>query len=346
MLHANKNALSRCSKSFCSVWGAGMPSIVRFWLKTSRGILFALGLFGPLLSLSGCQKSDQTREQASAVPAIFPTPDAAATAIFEVAKSGDLKRVYSIFGEENRDYLVSSDPAEAAASLRTFADDFQQMHRWTKMTDGGLMLEIGAVNYPFPLPLRKNPDGRWSFDTAAGRREILARRIGDNELNAIQVLETMADAQAEYFSQVHDGSKVRQYAQKFYSDAGKHNGLYWQPAGNEPDSPLGPLAAQAAAEGHPGQTNPATPFHGYFYRILTRQGGHAKDGAKDYIVGGNMTRGFSFLAYPAEYRKTGVMTFLINQDGVIYQCDLGDHTADFAKQLDAFDPDDSWQPVQ
>jgi hypothetical protein len=156
----------------------------------------------------------------------------------------------------------------------------------------------------------------------------------------------MATAQAEYFSQGRDGSKIRQYAQKFWSDPGKQNGLYWKATESEQASPLGPLAAQASAEHHPGETSPATPFHGYFYRILIKQGEHAKGGAKDYLVNGNMTRGFSFLAYPAEYRKSGVMTFLINQDGVTYQCDLGDNTAELAQQLDSFNPDESWQPVQ
>ena len=333
MLNRNKSVLSTYRNRFCPVRGSGMLS-------------FALTIFTALLCSSGCQKKDQLKEQTAAGSAIFANPDAAATAIFEAAQSGDLKRVYSIFGEETREYLVSADATMAAASLQTFAEDYQQMHRWSKLTDGGLVLKIGVENYAFPFPLRKNSAGQWSFDTGAGRKEILARRIGDNELFTLQVLETMATAQTEYFSQPRDGSKVRQYAQKFWSDPGKHNGLYWKPAESDPESPLGPLAAQASAEHHPGETNPATPFHGYFYRILVKQGEHAKGGAKDYIVNGNMTRGFSFLAYPSEYRKSGVMTFLINQDGVTYQCDLGDNTAELAQQLDSFNPDDSWQPVQ
>jgi hypothetical protein len=323
-----------------------MQSFARLCAKTNRENLIALAILGVLFCMGGCQKKDQLKERATAGPAVFATPDAAAAAIFEAAKSSDINRVYAIFGEEARDYLVPADTTAAAASLQTFAEDYQQMHRWTKLTDGGLTLEIGAENYSFPFPLRKSPAGQWTFDTGAGRREILARRIGDNELYTLQVLEVMATAQTEYFSQPRDGSKVRQYAQKFWSDPGKHNGLYWKPAENEPESPLGPLAAQASAEHHPGETSPATPFHGYFYRILVKQGEHAKGGAKDYIVGGNMTRGFCFLAYPAEYRKSGVMTFLVNQDGVTYQCDLGDNTAELAQQLDSFNPDDSWQPVE
>jgi hypothetical protein len=323
-----------------------MQSFARLWTNINRGTLVAVLMLATLFSMGGCQKSDQPKEHPAAGSAVFATPDAAATAIFEAAKSGDLNRVYSIFGEETRDYLVPADAAAAAASLQTFADDYQQMHRWTKLTDGGLTLEIGVESYAFPFPLRKNSAGQWAFDAGAGRKEIQARRIGDNELYTLQVLETMTTAQTEYFSQPRDGGKIRQYAQKFWSDPGKHNGLYWKPAENELESPLGPLAAQAAAEGYPGQAAPATPFHGYFYRILTKQGTHAKGGVKDYITNGSMTRGFSFLAYPAEYRKSGVMTFLINQDGVIYQCDLGDHTNELAQQLDSFNPDESWQHVQ
>src|SRR5208337_237797 len=346
MLNSNTHEGFVPSNRFSPVRGSGMQFFARTWVKTNRGTLVAFTMLSAVLAFSGCQKKDQPREQAIAGSAVFATPDAAGTAIFNAAKSGDLKSVNSIFGEETRDYLISGDPAEAAAALRTFVDDFQQMHRWSKAHDGGLILEIGVENYPFPFPLQKNAAGQWSFDTGAGRREIYARRIGDNELLTIEILQTMAEAQDEYFSQAHDGSKAHQYAQKFFSDPDKHNGLYWKAADHEPESPIGPLAAQAAAEGHPGQTNPATPFHGYFYRILVKQGVHARGGAKDFIVNGNMTRGFSFLAYPSEYRKSGVITFLINQDGVIYQRDLGDKTMHLAQLLDSFNPDDSWQPIQ
>jgi len=323
-----------------------MRSFLQLWTKSKRSPVVALVIVSAFLSISGCKKSEQAREKIPSGPAVFATPDSAATAIFEAAKSGDLNHVYAIFGEETRDYLVPGDAAAAVESLHKFAGDYQQMHRWSKLNNGGLTLEVGVENYSFPFPLLKSPSGQWSFDTGAGRKEILARRIGDNELYTLQVLETMAAAQTEYFAEPRDGSKVRQYAQKFWSDAGKHNGLYWKAAENEPESPLGPLAAQASAEQHPGETVPATPFHGYFYRILVKQGDHAKGGAKEYIVNGNMTRGFSFLAYPAEYRKSGVMTFLVNQDGVTYQCDLGDNTGELAQRLDAFNPDETWQPVQ
>jgi len=346
MLNTTKNARSVSRKYNCPFGGPGRKAISQLFAKFHFHGFFALALITALLSLSGCQKNEQSKEKVAAGPASFASPDAAAKALYEAAKSGDVNRVYSIFGQGSREYLLPGEASADTSSLRAFTDDFQQMHRWSKSTDGGMILEVGAENYPFPFPLRENSPGQWSFEAVAGRKEILARRIGDNELSAMQVLQAMADAQTDYFSRTHDGSKIHQYAQKFISDPGKQNGLYWKPAENEPESPLGPLAAQAAAEGHPGQTTPPTPFHGYFYRMLTKQGAHAKGGAKDYIVSASMTRGFAFLAYPAEYRKSGVMTFLINQGGLIYQCDLGEKTAELAQQIDSFNPDDSWQPVQ
>jgi hypothetical protein len=346
MLNSYKKAGSVGIPSLRPIRGYDMQTFARLRAKFGLGSIAALAMLTALLCVNGCQKKDEPKSQALSEPAIFETPDAAANAIYEAAKSGDLKSVYAIFGEQSGDYLITGDAAAATASLRTFVQDYQQMHRWAKVAHGGLTLDIGVENYSFPIPLRKNSAGQWSFDTGAGKKEILARRIGDNELSTLRVLENMADAQAEYFSQTHDGSKVHQYSQKFYSEPGKHDGLYWKSGENEPESPLGPLAAQAAAEGHQGEANPATPFHGYFYRILVKQGAHAKGGAKEYVANGSMTGGFAFLAYPADYRKSGVMSFLINKDGAIYQCDLGDNTSELAKQIDSYDPDETWQPVQ
>ena len=220
------------------------------------------------------------------------------------------------------------------------------MHRWGTLTNGKV-LNIGAENYPFPFPLVKNASGQWYFDSDSAKQEILARRIGDNELSAIDVLNAMADAQADYFAQTHDGGNVHQYAQKIASDEGKHNGLYWKSADDQTESPLGPLAASASAEGYGGNNQPSPqPFHGYFYRILTKQGSHAHGGAKDYVVNGSMTGGFAILAYPAEYRNSGVMTLIINQDGQVFQKDLGEKTADLGKAMNEFEPDNTWTPVE
>jgi hypothetical protein len=219
------------------------------------------------------------------------------------------------------------------------------MHRWGKLEGDGRVLIVGNENYPFPFPLRKSPDGQWHFDVEGGRQEFLARHIGDNELTVLDVLTTMAGAQAEYFSVPRDGSKLQQYAQKFASSPGRKDGLYWEPVAGEPDSPLGPLAARATREGPTSGAGAPLPFHGYLFRILTAQGPNAEGGARSYIVNGEMTGGFAFLAYPAEYRKTGVMSFLINRDGDLFQRDLGAQTTQIAESLRAFDPD-SWSPVE
>jgi hypothetical protein len=189
-------------------------------------------------------------------------------------------------------------------------------------------------------------DNGWVFDTAAGKEELLYRRIGRNELFTIKVLGDLADAQSEYASEGHDGADAGQYARKLLSDTGKHNGLYWESGEGQPESPIGPLVASATAEGYKKETGGSPiPFHGYYYRTLTRQGKNAPGGAKDFLVNDTMTKGFAFLAYPAEYRASGVMTFMINQDGVIVQKDLGPDTAKLASEMTEYNPDKTWQEV-
>jgi hypothetical protein len=296
-----------------------------------------------IVSLSiGCKKS----AQASARPTTFASQDEAGKAVYDAARSGDSNTLLLLFGADAKDLLFSGDPVQDKAARDKFAAAYEQMHRWGKLKDGGLVLSIGAENYPFPFRLEKNSAGQWYFDSNSARDEILARRIGDNELAVIDVLNAMADAQAEYFAQTHDGSRVPQYAQRFVSDEGKRNGLYWKVAENQPESPLGPLAAYASSEGYRGKGQTPQPFHGYIYRILTKQGEQAQGGAKSYIVNGNMTGGFAILAYPAEYLNSGVMTFMTNQDGVVFQKDLGEKTSDLAEGITAFDPGDGWTPVE
>lgn len=302
-----------------------------------------LALVAMTTSWAGCQKS----EKAPKGPRTFGSPDAAGSAVYDAAKAGDTDTLLAIFGPGATDLIISGDPVQDKAGRDKFAAEYDQMHRWGKLTNGGVVLNVGAENYPFPFPLLKNSSGQWYFDSSEAKDEILARRVGDNELETIDVLNAIADAQAEYFSQTHDGNSVHQYAQRFISDSGKHNGLYWEAGDNEQESPLGPLVAQASAEGYAGNSQTAPqPFHGYFYRILTKQGDHAKGGARDFIVKGNMTQGFGILAYPAEYRKSGVMTFLINQNGVVLQKDLGQNTSDLAKAIEEFNPDQTWSPVE
>jgi hypothetical protein len=306
--------------------------------------LFALAAVA-VLAAAGCKKSEQSSVVSG--PKTFASPDEASSAVYNAAKSGDGQALIAIFGPDATDLIISGDPVQDKAGRDKFAAQYDEMHRWGKLTNGGKVLTIGAENYPLPFSLMKNSSGQWYFDTASAKEEILARRIGGNELATIDVLNAMSDAQIEYFSQTHDGNPVYQFAQKFVSDAGKQNGLYWKAAEDQPESPLGPLAAEASADGYGGGSKQSPqPFHGYFYRILTKQGAHAEGGAKDYVVNGNMTGGFAILAYPAEYRNSGVMTLMINQNGAVFQKDLGANTSDIAKTINEFNPDETWSPVE
>ena len=293
-----------------------------------------------LIPLVACHTSDK--------PSIktFATPDDAANALLAAAKSGDQTALTEIFGPDSKDLISSGDAVQDKNTATAFVAGYGQMHRWRKLGDGTQILLVGADNFAFPIPLRRNNSGQWFFDTAAGRDEVLDRRVGRNELAVIKVCEAAADAQDEYFSQPHDGVTTKQYAQKFLSDPGKHNGLYWQSAEGQPQSPLGPLMAFATAEGYSGKPDAHTPFHGYYFRMLKGQGSNAPGGARDYLVDGKMVGGFAFVAYPAEYGNSGVMTFMIDQDGVLLQKDLGKPTTETATAMTRFDPDAGWKPVQ
>jgi hypothetical protein len=300
------------------------------------------------LASVGCGKSRRSGSTAEApsAPQTFATPDLAGQAIYSAAKAGDTGGLLTIFGSGAKELLLSGDPVQDKSGLETFIRQYDEMHRWAKLTHGGLVLDVGAENYPFPFALKKNEAGQWYFDASSAKEEILARRIGGNELSAIDVLNTMNIAQGEYFSQLHDGVKARTYAQKFVSDEGKQNGLYWHAADGESDSPLGPFAAFATSEGYANPSQQSQPYHGYFFRMLTSQGPEAKGGAKNYVVDGHMIGGFAALAYPAEYGNSGVMSFLINQDGGVFQKDLGADTATVAKTMSSFNPDNTWTIVE
>jgi hypothetical protein len=215
------------------------------------------------------------------------------------------------------------------------------MHRLVKEPDGTTTLYIGAKNWPAPIPL-VNKGNSWYFDTAAGKMEILYRRIGRNEMSTIRVCQELVAAEKEYYAMQHS-----EYAAKIFSDQGQHNGLFWKSADGEPQSPVGPLVAAAVAEGYTkGQGGPPTPYRGYYYHVLTRQGKSAPGGAKSYIVNGKMTGGFAFLAYPAEYRSSGVMTFIVGEDGLVYQKDLGKKTDALGKATNEYNPSSSWKRAE
>ena len=310
-----------------------------------RRVVFAIRLLllTIILPVAACRKSE-TPEKPSI--SVFASPDDAANALLAAAKSGDQNPILAIFGPDSKEVIYSGDAVQDKNAADAFVAGYGVMHRWRKMPDGAQVLLVGADNFPFPIPLKKNGEGKWYFDTAAGKDEILNRRIGRNELAIIEVCGAVADAQAEYFAQPHDSEKAKQYAAKFISDPGKENGLYWKSPDGQPASPLGPLAASAASEGYSSKPEGHAPFHGYYFRMLKGQSDKAPGGAKDYVVNGKMTGGFAFVAYPAEYGNSGVVTFMINQDGVLLEKDLGKTTTETATAMSVFDPDAGWRIVE
>jgi Protein of unknown function (DUF2950) len=282
---------------------------------------------------------------ASAGQITFSSAAEASRALFDAAQAGDEGALLKIFGPDGKEIISSGDPLEDKNDRDQFVRKYQEMNRLVKEPDGTVRLYIGAENWPLPISLVNRNDA-WYFDTADGKDEILLRRIGRNEIAAMRICEELVDAQKEYYAAPHDG-EVRQYANKFVSDEGKHNGLYWNTERGESESPIGPHLAYAGGDTRPtGANSGAKPFYGYYFQILTKRGEHAAGGARDYIVDGKMTSGFAFLAYPVEYAASGVMTFIVDQDGIIYQKDLGPNTANLAKTLSVYDPDKTWERVE
>jgi Protein of unknown function (DUF2950) len=271
---------------------------------------------------------------------VFPSAAGAAKALVAAAKTDDMNALQSILGKDAKEVINSGDPVADNNARDTLVEKYGQMHRLAYDDQGRVVLYIGADNWPFPIPLVKSGDG-WAFDTEAGKKEMLYRRIGQNELYTIDVLRDLADAQREYNGEARDGG-IKQFAQKIQSDPGKRNGLYWPVAAGEPESPIGPLIADATEEGYKTGASAPIPFHGYYYRILTRQGPNASGGAQNYIHDGKMTKGFAILAYPASYRASGVMTFMINDDNILVQKDLGPDTAKLANAISEFNPNKTW----
>jgi len=271
----------------------------------------------------------------------FSSAEDASDALVTATQNNDEKAMLDILGPEGKKIVSSGDDIEDANSRANFAQKYQEMHRLAKEADGTTVLYIGAKNWPTPIPL-VNKSNLWYFDTEAGKKEILYRRIGRNEMSAIGVVQELVAAQKEYY-----GAQHNEYAQKIFRSEGQHNGLYWKAADGEPQSPIGPLVASAVAEGYTkGEDVAPTPYRGYYYRILTRQGKNGASGAKSYVVNGKMTGGFAFAAYPAEYRSSGVMTFIVDQDGVVYEKDLGKKTEALAKGLKEYNPNSRWQKVE
>jgi hypothetical protein len=291
-----------------------------------------------VIVLMGCVARPSLAQQAG--QKTFSSAEGASEALVAAARSNDQKAMLDILGADGKQIVSSGDEAEDSENRANFVEKYQEMHRLVKEPDGTTVLYIGAKNWPTPIPLVKKGNS-WYFDTEAGKMEILYRRVGRNEMSAIRVCQELAAAEKEYSAQHGE------YAQKIFSDAGQHNGLYWKAADGEPQSPIGPLVASAVAEGyHRDPAGAPTPFHGYYYRILTLQGKHAQGGAKNYIINGKMTEGFAFVAYPADYRSSGVMTFIVSADGVVYQKDLGERTDVLAKAMRGYNHNSSWEKAE
>ena len=272
----------------------------------------------------------------------FKSPADAASALVEAARSGDAKRLRAILGGTGRDVLSSGDAVADAADRRRFIEAYDSRHMVSEKADMATLL-VGPDDFPLPIPMRRSGDG-WRFDVEAGRTEIVARRIGRNELDAIQASLAVFDAQQDYAAKDRTGQGTGIYAQRIVSRVNARDGLYWNSATGEEPSPLGELAAEAAAEGYrAGEAR--SPYHGYYFKILKRQGPAAPGGAIDYVAGGKMIGGFALLAYPAAYGRSGVMSFLLNHAGTVYQKDLGPGTGRIAARMQSFNPDKGWEKV-
>ncbi len=279
---------------------------------------------------------------------LFPSDDAAAGALLAAVKAQDHTELRHIFGPGIKD-LVSGDKVEDHRHFEEFVAHAKQKFWLEKKNADTSTVHIGNRNWPFPIPIIRLPDGKWFFDTQAGKAEILARRIGADELDTIKVCEAYVLAQQQYASTYHDGADVLRYAQRLVSKRGTQDGLYWPAAVGQPESPFGPLAAQAAAEGYtPGvhKTAGPHPFNGYYFRILTKQGSAAPGGKYSYVINGNMIAGFALVAFPAKYGSSGVMTFIVNQQGRVYQKDLGPDTLSLARHMTRYNPDKTWTLIQ
>jgi hypothetical protein len=298
-------------------------------MRTRIGRIALLALLGAPLA-AGAQQQH------------FATPEAAAAALVAAVKKGDEPALLRVLGNDAKPLIESGDAVADREAGERFVAGYEAAHRFDATNARRSELVTGNDEWPFPIPIVKESAG-WRFDTAAGQEEILDRRVGRNERFTIQTCLAIVDAQREYYERNPDKSPLHHYARRVASSEGKRDGLYYPTSEGEEESPLGALVAQARAEGY--SKDKPTPFHGYYYRLLEAQGPHARDGAYSYVVKGQMLGGFGVVAFPASYDNSGVMTFIVNQDGVVYQKDLGADTEKTARAIERFDPDSSWERV-
>jgi hypothetical protein len=304
------------------------------FVRFAVSVLFALSL--------GCSSAPTFAQEPG--QRTFASAEDASRALFDAMQLQDEQAPLSILGRAGKEVISSGDPTEDSDARAGFIVKYQEMHRFVTEPGGTVTLVIGAENWPFPIPL-VNHHGSWYFDTDAGKDEIVFRRIGRNELAAMDACRELVSAQKQYFARP-PGALPKQFAQKLVSDEGRHNGLYWHGADDEFDSPINPLIAYARQNLPTDQVGEHVPFNGYMFRILTSQGPHAPGRAKNYVVDGKMSAGFAFVAYPVEYRSSGVMTFIVDESGTIYEKDLGPDTTKLAQAMTAYDPDSTWHKVE
>lgn len=313
--------MRRAKLNFDKFHGANLPKLAMV------AVLLAACLPAPSMAQQSGQKTFSSAEDAS-------------KALVTAAQSNDEKTLLEILGRDGKQIVSSGDNVEDAESRANFVQRYHEMHRLVREPDDTTVLYIGAHNWPWPIPLMHKAN-TWYFDTEAGKKEILYRRVGRNEMSAIRVCQELAASEKEYSAQHSE------YAQKIFSDEAHHDGLYWKAANGEPQSPIGPLVASAAPQSFAqSQDGAPTPYRGYYFHILAGQGKNSPGGAKSYFANGKMTEGFAFVAYPAEYRSSGVMTFIVSEDGVVYEKDLGKKTDTLAPAMKEYDPTSKWQKAE
>lgn len=321
---------------------------------TLAALAAALAFALPAASLAQSGGEPKAAKPAAAAPKAaaakqrtFASPEEAVKALVEAVKAADVNALLAVVGPQSRSWLFSGDDVSDREEWKRFLAAYGEKNAIAKEGDAKAVLVVGKDDFPFGAPIVKK-GGSWAFDAEAGREESINRRIGRNELDTIQALLAIVDAQREYVEKDSDGNKLADYAGRLVSSPGKRDGLYWPVKEGEPQSPLGPLAAKAVAEGYggKGQSGKPEPFHGYFFRLLRSQGPNAAGGKYDYEVKGRMMGGFAVVAWPAKYGVSGVMTFVVNHDGVVFEKDLGANTAAVAQKMKAFDPDKTWKKSQ
>ena len=289
-----------------------------------------------------------TAPAALAAPQMFENPDAAVAAVISALEARDRDALVAVFGSENEDVILTDDPAENRETWGAFLTAYTEMHRVVVSETGVAELFIGRDQYPVPITLLQGDDGQWAFDAEGAREEILIRRIGENELDVIELMAGYVRVQRDFRRVDYDGDGVMEFAAHILSTPGTRDGLYWPPEEDTPDSPVGDFVARAAAGGFSidGQDAEPEPYLGYYYRVLSRQGESAPGGAMEYMINGNMVAGHALIAFPTAYGETGVMTFMVSENGVVLEADLGEGTLDIASEIESFDPGEAWSPVE